>query len=119
MRMQGPGKPLPGLFFFLEILGGALILAVLVGIVVFLVRPDAADVRGRRPYAVYLFVVVFASLLTLLGAVAALAGTLGVAVTHTGGGEGQRCTFSGTAETLGAVPEFEATATITASPFPI
>lgn len=95
----------PGIFFFLEIVGSALVIALVVGIVVFLVRSDAADVRGRRPYAVYLFVVMFASLLTLLGAAGALAETLGVAITHTRGGGGQSCTFSATAEPLQAVPE--------------
>lgn len=108
----------PGIFFFLEIVGGALVIALVVGIVVSLGRSDAADVRGRRPYAVYLFVVVFASLLTLLGAAGALAETLGVAITHTGGGEGQRCTFSATAETLESVPEVQPPGIITTSPFP-
>ncbi len=109
----------PGIFVFLEIVGSALVIALIVGIVFSLVRSDAADVRGRRPYAVYLFVVVFVSLLTLLGAAGALANTLGGAITHTGGGGGQRCTFSATAEALEAVPEVRVVPGITSSPFPI
>jgi len=109
----------PGIFFFLEIVGSALVIALVVGIVVFLVRPDTADVRGRRPYAVYLFVIVFASLLTLLGAVGVLAATLGVAITHTGGDRSQQCTFSATAEALPSLPEVQTPNTVTVSPFPI
>lgn len=109
----------PGIFVVLQIVGSALVIALVVGIVVFLTRSDGNDVRGRRPYAAYLFVVMFASTLTLLGAAGALAQTVGIAITDIGGERGQRCTFSATARPLQAVPEAPSIGTITASPFPI
>jgi hypothetical protein len=109
----------PGIFVVLQIVGSALIIALVVGVVVFLIRSDGNDVRGRRPYAAYLFVVMFASLLTLLGAAGALAQSVGIAITDIGGELGQRCTFSATARPLQAFPEPPSIGTITTSPFPI
>lgn len=108
----------PGIYFFFEIVGSALMIAFVVGIVFFLVRSDAADVRGRRPYAAYLFVVMFFSLLTLLGASGALSRSLGVAITHTGGGGSRQCTFSDTAESIAPPAEGQAPGIVTVSPVP-
>lgn len=68
----------PGiLFFLLPILSSALVFLVLLAVVVLLVRPGGPDRRGRRPYAVYLFAVIFVSLFTAVGSVAAVAVELG------------------------------------------
>ena len=70
-------------FFFggIEIIVPLLLLFL---IVVFVVRPGGSDRHGRRPFAVYLFVASFVSLMTVLGALGFLGAALGDAVADTG-----------------------------------
>lgn len=75
----------PGLFFFVPLLSTAALFLIVLLVAVFLVRPAQPDRHGRRPYAVYLFSVVFVSVLTLLGAAGFLATALAETATDEDG----------------------------------
>lgn len=81
----------PGLFFFVPLLSTAALFLIVLLVAVFLVRPAQPDRHGRRPYAVYLFSVVFVSVLTLLGAAGFLATALAETATDEAGPFGVTC----------------------------
>src|SRR5947209_20540790 len=54
----------------------ALIILVLLVVVVLVARRDDLDPEGRRPFAAYVFVVVFLTLFTVLFALASMVGSL-------------------------------------------
>src|SRR2546425_5803368 len=105
----------PGLFLGFAVLGTAVPFFIILLIVVFLLRAPTPDRRGRRPYATYLFSVIFVSLFTALAGLGLLGAAIAEAATGTGPAVSVSCS---TGTTVPLAPQFTIPPFATPFPFP-